>query len=163
MDLLPHSLTHAVKQSGSATKNDILEQVLADVHVTLLHGVIAVLVDALDVEASDLRMEHYLGGSESFVSDQDLPAVWKLVVLLAGVRSLGLLDGLVEVVDDIAHFFLDFSHDLELSLSSELITSLIKDLLEIVGDISSCQMDSLDGVGDSVSLVDGHGMGHTVT
>ena len=94
-------------------------------------------MDSFYVETGDLWMEHYLSSSEPLVSNQDLSAIWELVVLLAGMGCLGLLDGLVEVVDDVAHLFLDVSDDFQLSIGCERVTSLVQDLLKIIGNIST--------------------------
>jgi len=85
MNLLPHSLTHAVEKCVTTTKNDVLVEVLSDVSVALLDRIIAVLVDTLKVKASDLWAEHYFCGSKPLVSDEDLSAVWELIVLFTCV------------------------------------------------------------------------------
>ena len=119
-------------------------------------------MDSFYVEPSDLRVEHYLGCSEPFVADQDLSSIWELVVLLARVRCLCLLDGLVKVIDDVAHLLLDVSDDLELGVCGERVASLVQDLLEVFSDVITSQVDSLNGMRYSVTFIDWHGMRNTI-
>ena len=67
-------------------------------------------MDALQVMSRIARLEKDLRTSESFVANEDLAAVGKLIVLFAGVAFLRLLHGGVEVTHHIAHSFLDVTH-----------------------------------------------------
>jgi len=125
VDFLPHPLAHTVEERRASAENDVLKEILPDVHVALLHRVVAVFVDALYVKASDLGVEHYFGSSESLISDQDLSAVRQFIVLFARVGGLGFFESLVKIVHDIAHFFLDVPYYFQLSVSGELVTSLV--------------------------------------
>ena len=138
MDFLPHPFAHTVEEGGSSGKDNVLEQVFSNIDVTFLHGGIAVLVHSIKVvEARLFWAEKNLGGLESLGTDQDFPTIGKLVVLLASMALLGLGLGSLEVIDDVAHFFLDVLDDFELGISSEAETLLVQNLLQIGGDVSS--------------------------
>ena len=159
MDLLPHSFSHTIEEGGATTQDNVLEKVLADVHVALLYGVVTVLVDTLNlfVFLTGLGwVEHDFSCAEPLVANKDLSSIWQLVVLLAGVGVLSFLECVLVVIDHIAHLFLDVPHYLLLGLGGERVASLVQDLLEIVGDVSTGKVDSLDCVGDGVALVDWH-------
>jgi len=70
--------------------------------------------------------------------------------------SLG-LSGLI-VVNNITHFFFDVLNDFDFCICGEAITSLIQDLLEVLGDVITSQMNSLNGMRYGVTLVDWDGM-----
>ena len=163
MNLLPHSLAHTVKQGGASREDNVLEKVLADVLIALLHGVVTVFVDSLKVEAGLLGVEHYFGGSEALIADQNLSAIGEFVVLLTSVGVFGILDSSVEVVDNITHLLLDVSHDLKLSVGSERIATLVEDLLQVSSDVSTSKVNSLDCVGDSITLINRDGVGDTIS
>ena len=44
-----------------------------------------------------------------------------------------------------------------------IVTTLGEDLHEVVGKIATSQVKTEDGVGESITLVDGDGMGNTIT
>ena len=45
----------------------------------------------------------------------------------------------------------------------EGVAALRQDLHQVVGEVTSGQVETHDGVGQSVALIDGHVVGHTVT
>ena len=47
MDLLPHSFTHSIEEGGTTRQNDVLEEVLSNVYIALLHGGVAVLMNTI--------------------------------------------------------------------------------------------------------------------
>lgn len=108
-------------------------------------------------------VEHYFGSSESLIANQDFSSIWQLIVLFTLVRLLSFFEGVVVVVNYIAHFLFDVTHNLQLSVSCERVASFVEDLLEILSDVSSCQVDSLDCVGNSVALVDWNSMRYAIS
>ena len=66
-----------------------------------------------------------------------------------------ILGGFV-VVHNIAHFFFDIFYDFNFGIGCETVTSLIKDFLQIGSDVSTSQVNSLNGMWDSITLVDWH-------
>ena len=164
MDFLPHSFAHAVEQGRTSRKDNVLEKVFSYINVTFLHGGIAVLVHSIKmVEARLFWAEKNLSGLESLGTDQDFPSIGELVILLASMALLSLSLSSLEVIYNVAHFFLDVLNDFELGISSEAETLLVQNLLQIGGDVSSGQVDSLDGVGDSITFINWHSVRNSVT
>ena len=138
MDFLPHSFSHAVEQGRTSRKDNVLEKVFSYIHITFLHGGIAVLMHSIKmVEARLFWAEKNFSGLESLGTDQDFPAIGKFVILLASMALLSLCLSSLEIIDNVAHFFLDILDNFELGISSEAETLLIQNLLQIGGNISS--------------------------
>ena len=84
---------------------------------------------------------------------------------LAPAMELRLGDrlGSLEVVDNVAHFFIDVLDNFNFGVGGKTEALVIQDLLQIGGDVSSGQVDSLDSVGNSVSLVDWNRVGNSIS
>ena len=125
MDFLPHSFSHTVEKCGATTEDNILEKIFSYVDIALLYGVIAIFMDTFKIKSSFLWFEHYLSCLESLISDQDFTAIWKFIILFASVRVLCFFKCGIEIVDNIAHFFLNVPDNFNFGVSGEGITSLI--------------------------------------
>merc|ERR1719492_621063 len=162
-DLLLHPVSNTGVH-GSATREDgVGVQVLPDVDITLHDGVVGGLVDTAGLHTQERWLEESLGAPEPLISDGDHLSVRKLVGLLkAGARGGG---GhlLLEVKSDVAQLLLDVPDNLSLSGGGKAIASLGEDLHQVVGEITASQVEPEDGVGESVTLVDGDSVGDTVT
>ena len=97
------------------------------------------------------RLEECLGSPESLVSDGDDLSVRKFVGLLERAGAGSGLHLLLEVEGDVAEFLLDVSHDFPLSGGGERVTSLGQDLGEVVGQITSSQIQTDDGVREGIT------------
>merc|ERR1712094_123928 len=81
------------------------------------------------------------------------------LLLLAGE----VVDLISEGHGDVAEVLLDLLGGLTLSSGGEGDLGLLEDLADVVGEVTASEIDALDGVGHGVTLVDGHGVGHTIT
>merc|ERR1712105_499819 len=63
---------------------------------------------------------------------------------------------------DIAELFLDVTDNLALSCSGERVTTLSEDLYEVVGELTASQVQTKDGMGESITLIDGDIVGDTI-
>ena len=108
-------------------------------------------------------MEESLWAPETLIANGDDLTVGKLVALLqrAGGSSSGHL--LFEVQGDVAEFFLDVADNLTLGCGGERIATLGQDLHQVVGQVTASQVQTEDGMGECVTLVDGDGVGDTIT
>ena len=164
MNLGPHTLTHSFEQGAATGKDNVLEEVLAHIHVTFLNGIVAIFMNTLEViETSKLWAEQDLSSAESLVTNQNLSAIWELIVLFACMALLSLVHSGLEVVDDIAHLLLDITNDLDFGVGSEGIATLVQDFLEISCYVPTGKLDLLDGMWNCVTLKDWDGMGDTIT
>ena len=129
MYFLPHSFSHSIEQGWSTTENDILEEILTDVHITFLNWIVAVLMNTFYVEASILWMEHYFSRSEPLVSDQDFSSIRKLIILFTWMGSFCLFHWLFKVINNITHFLFNVPYNFKFSICCEWVASFIQDLL----------------------------------
>merc|ERR1712018_255794 len=60
-------------------------------------------------------------------------------------------------------FFLDVTNNFTLSCSGERVASLGEDFHEVVGELTSSQVQTEDGVWESITFIDGDGVGYTIT
>merc|ERR1719471_2160627 len=86
-----------------------------------------------------------------------------LVGLLQGGGGGGGGHLLLKVQGDVAQLLLDVTDNLALGGGGEGVAALGEDLHEVVGELTASQVEPEDGVGQGVTLVDGHGVGDTVT
>jgi len=74
-----------------------------------------------------------------------------------------LLEGGVEVVYNIAHFFFNIPDNFNFSISSEGITSFVKNFLKVGSYVSSGKMNALNSMWDGVTFIDRNCVRNTVT
>ena len=161
-DLLGHALGDAGEHGGAAGQDDVGVQVLADVDVALHDGLEGGVGDAVHLEAGEVGLEEDLGAAEALVADDDDVAVGELEGLLEGGGLGGLLHLLLEVDGDEAEGLLNVADDLALGGGGEGVATLGEDLHEVVGQVTSGKVETDDGVGKGVTLVDGDGVGDAV-
>merc|ERR1739848_774454 len=70
---------------------------------------------------------------------------------------------LLEVKGNIAEFLLDVTDNLTLSGGGERVTTLSEDFHEVVGELTASQVQTEDGMGESITLIDGDVVGDTIT
>merc|ERR1712176_255498 len=162
-DLLLHSVTNTGVHGGSAREDGVGVQILPDVDIALHDGVVGVLVDSGDLKTNEGGLEECLGSPESLVSDSDDLSVGELVGLLEGAGAGGGLHLLLEVEGDVAQLLFDVPDDFPLGGGGEGVTSLGQDLGEVVSQISASQIQTDNSVGESITFIDGDGMGNTIS
>merc|ERR1712242_270312 len=162
-DLLLHSVGNTGVHGGATGHDGVGVQVLPDVNIALHDGVVGGLVDSAGLHSQEAGLEEGLGAPEPLVADGDDLAVGKLVGLLQG--GGGGCGGhlLLEVQGDVAELLLDVTDNLALGGGGEGVATLGEDLHQVVSEVTASQVETEDGVGESVSLVDGDSVGHTVT
>ena len=151
------------KKARITYHDNVAVQVLPDVNVALHDGVESGNVDTTALKTKNGRLEESLRSTEALVANGDDLTVGKLVGLLEAGALAGGLDLLLEVEGDVAELLLDVTNDFALGGGGESVTTLSKDLHEVVGQIATSHVDTGDGVGKSETLVDGDNVGNTVT
>merc|ERR1719300_2304995 len=119
-------------------------------------------MNADDLHTQEGRLEDGLRAAEPLVSNGDDLSVGQLVGLLERRRGLGDVHLVLEVESDVAELFLDVADDLALGGGDHGVASLGHDLHEVVSQVASGQVETQDGVGEGVTLVDGDGMGNAI-
>merc|ERR1739845_216262 len=161
-DLLLHPVGDTGVHGGATRHDGVGVQVLPDVNIALHDGVVGGLVDTAGFHSEEGRLEEGLGGTEPLVANGDDLTVGKLVGLLEGGGGGGGGHLLLEVEGDIAELFLDVTDNLALGGGDHGVASLGHDLHEVVGQVASGQVETQDGVGEGVTLVDGDGVGDAI-
>merc|ERR1719288_125254 len=100
---------------------------------------------------------------ETLIANGDDLAVGKLIGLLKGGGGSSGGHLLFEVKGNIAELLLDVTDNLTLSSGGEGVASLSEDLHEVVGELTASQVQTEDGVGKSITFIDGDGVGDTIT
>merc|ERR1719361_235343 len=162
-DLLLHTIGNTGVHGGASGHDGVGVQVLPDVNVALHDGVEGGLVDATGLHSEEGRLKESLGATEPLVADGDDLAVGKLVGLLEGGGGGGGGHLLLEVEGDIAELLLDVTNDLTLGGGGERVATLGEDLHEVVGEFTASQVETEDGVGESITFIDGDGVRDTIT
>merc|ERR1712108_25455 len=161
-DLLLHPVGNTGVHGGATGHDGVGVQVLPDVNIALHDGVVGGLVDSASLHSKEGRLEESLGAPESLVADGDDLAVGKLVGLLQGGGGSSGGHLLLEVKGDVAELLLDVTDNLALGGGGEGVATLGEDLHQVVGELTASQVKTDDGVGKSVTLVDGDTVGDTV-
>merc|ERR1712161_153878 len=162
-DLLLHTISNARVHGGATGHDGVSVQVLPDVNIALHDGVVGGLVDSAGFHSQEGRLEEGLGGTETLVTDGDDLTVGKLIGLLEGGGGSSGGHLLLKVKGNIAKLLLDVTDNLALSGGGERITTLGEDLHEVVGQLTSSQVQTEDGMGKSITFIDGDVVGDTIS
>merc|ERR1719486_162423 len=162
-DLLLHTISNTGVHGGATRHDGVGVQVLPDVNIALHDGVVGGLMDTAGFHSEEGRLEEGLGGTEPLVTNGDDLTIGKLIGLLEGGGGSSGGHLLLEVKGNIAKLFLDVTDNLTLSGGGERVTTLSEDLHEVVGELTASQVQTEDGVGESITFIDGDVVGDTIT
>merc|ERR1712026_110769 len=151
-DFLLHTISNTGVHGGASGHDGVGVQILPDVNIALHDGVVGGLVDTAGFHSEEGRLEEGLRGTEPLVANGDDLTVGKLIGLLKGGGSGSGGHLLLEVKGNIAELFLDVTDDLTLSSGGERVASLGEDLHEVVGELTASQVQTEDGVGESITF-----------
>merc|ERR1719295_1310079 len=100
---------------------------------------------------------------EPLIANGDNLAVGKLIGLLKGGGGSSSGHLLLKVKGDIAELLLDVTDNLTLSGGGEGVAPLCEDLHEVVGQLTSSQVQTEDGVGEGITFIDWDSVGNTIS
>merc|ERR1712079_640544 len=120
------------------------------------------LMKTAGLHSEEGRLEESLGATETLIADGDDLAVGKLIGLLEGGGGSSGGHLLLEVKSDVAKLLLDVTNDLTLGSGGERVATLGEDLHEVVGEFTASQVETDNGVGESITFIDGDAMGDTI-
>ena len=69
---------------------------------------------------------------------------------------------MLEVEGDIAQLFFDITNDFTLGSGGEGVATLGEDFHQVVGQVTAGEIETENGVGEGISLVDGDCVGDTI-
>merc|ERR1712001_632637 len=111
-------------------------------------------MDTAGLHSEEGRLEEGLRGTEPLIANGDDLAIGKLIGLLKGGGGSSGGHLLLKVKGNIAKFLLDVTDNLPLGGGGERITALSKDLHQVVGELTASQVQTEDGMGKSITLID---------
>merc|ERR1719431_723025 len=120
-------------------------------------------METASLHSEEGRLEESLRAPEPLVTNGDDLTIGQLIGLLqgGGCSSSGHL--LLEVQGDIAKLFLDVTDNFTLGGGGEGVATLCQDLHQVVGELTASQVQTDDGMGKSITFIDGDTVGDTVT
>merc|ERR1711983_150638 len=120
-------------------------------------------MDTAGFHSQEGWLEEGFWGTETFVANGDDLSIGQFVGFLQGGGGSGGCHFLFEVKSNIAELFLDVTDNFTLSGGGGRVASLGEDLHQVVGELTSSKIKADNGVGESITLVDGDTVGDTVT
>merc|ERR1712001_416769 len=120
-------------------------------------------MDTAGFHSQEGWLEEGFWGTETFVANGDDLSIGQFVGFFQGGGGSGGCHFLFEVKGDIAELFLDVTDNFALSGGGERVTTLSKDLHEVVGELTASQVQTEDGMGESITLIDGDVVGDTIS
>merc|ERR1711951_28058 len=120
-------------------------------------------METTGLHSKEGRLEESLGAPEPLITDGDDLTVGQLIRLLQGGGGSSSGHFLLEVQGDIAELLLDVTDDLALSSGGEGVATLSEDLHQVVGELTASQVKTNNGVGESITFIDGDTVGDTIT
>lgn len=162
-DFLLHTLSDTWEQSSTTRHNNVTVQVLTHINVTLDDRVVGGLVNTSSFQTQVGWTEQSLSSSESLVTNGDNLSIWQLVGLLNSRRLRRSLHFLLKVQSDVTQLFLDVTDDFSFSGGGESVTTLGQDLHQVVGQVSTGQVQSQDTVRQGETSVNWDNVSDTVT
>jgi hypothetical protein len=125
----------------------------------------------------NIDLEEGFRATEAFIANGDDLTIRQLVALLKGRGWSGGGHFLLKVQCNVAKLFLkivgnifsalivmfnlDVTDNFTLSCGGEWVTAFSEDFHQIVGQVTAGQIQTEDGMGQGITLVDGHGVGYT--
>merc|ERR1711931_624234 len=162
-DFLLHTISNTGVHGGASGHDGVGVQVLPDINIALHDGVVGGLVDTAGFHSKEGRLEEGFGGTEPLVTNGDDLTIGKFIGLLEGGRGSSGGHLLFEVKGNIAELLLDVTDNLTLSGGGERVTTLSEDLHEVIGEFTTSQVQTEDGMGKSITFIDGDIVGDTIT
>merc|ERR1719300_172221 len=161
-DLLLHTVSNTGVHGGASGHDSVGIEILTDINIALHDGVVGGLMDTTCFHSKEGRLEECLRTGESLIANGDDLAVRKLIGLLKGGGGSGSGHLLLEVKGDIAELLLDVTDNFALSSGGEGVAALSEDLHEVVGELTSGEVKTDNGVGEGITFIDGDTVGDTV-
>merc|ERR1739846_216515 len=120
-------------------------------------------MDTAGFHSQEGWLEEGFWGTETFAANGDNLAIGQFIGFLQGGGSSSSGHFLFEVKGNIAKLLLDVTDNFTLSGGGERVASLGEDLHEVVGELTSSQVQTEDGVWESITFIDGDGVGDTIS
>ena len=162
-DFLGQTLGDVAEHGSTTGKNNVGVKILTNINITLHDGLEQSVVDTTGLLTNERWLEENFWAAETFVTNGNDVTVGKFVRLLEIRRLGGGLHLLIKVHGNVAEFLLDVTDNFTLGSGSERVTTLGEDLHHVVGQIATGKIDTKNGVGKGVTLVNWDSVRNTIT
>jgi len=162
-DFLLHTVSNTRVHGGTSGHDSVGIEILTDVNIALHDGVVGGLMDTAGFHSQEGRLEESLRGTEPLIANGDDLAIGQFIGLLKRRGSSSGGHFLLKVKSNIAELLLDVTDNLALSSGGEGVSTLGEDLHQVVGEFTASQVQTEDGMGESITFIDGDGVGDTIT
>lgn len=163
-NLTLQALGKTVVHGCTTGEDDVLQKFSARVDVTVRDRLVRKILDRHASLTVQIWLEQELGASHSDISwDCDDRLVWESVVGILLAALLGITDFISVVLCDVAKFFFDVTHNLELCRGGEVVPTALEQLLEPSTEDTASNVHLVDSVRDGETLVDWHSVRNTIT
>merc|ERR1719493_628541 len=162
-DFLLHPVSNTRVHGGATRHDGVGVQILTDVNIALHDGVVGGLMDTAGFHTQERGLEEGLRGTEPLIANGDDLAIGQLIGLLQGGGGSGGGHFLLEVKGNIAELLLDVTDNLTLSSGGERVAPLGEDLHEVVGELTSSQVQTEDSMGEGITFIDGDSVRDTIS
>merc|ERR1739844_456567 len=120
-------------------------------------------MNATGFHSKEGRLEESLRAAETLIANGDDLAVGKFIRLLKGGGGSSSGHLLLKVKSNIAELLLDVTDNLTLSSGGERVATFSEDLHQVVGEFTSSKIKTDNGVGKSITFIDGDTVGDTIS
>merc|ERR1712106_1087372 len=162
-DFRLHTVSNTRVHGGASGHDSVGIEILTDVNITLHDGVKGSLMEATGFHSKERWLEESLWATETLISNGDDLTVGKLIRLLKGGGGSSSGHFLLEVKSNIAELLLDVTDNLTLSSGGERVATLSEDLHQVVGQFTSSKVKTDNGMGESITFIDGDTVGDTIS
>merc|ERR1719511_513452 len=104
-------------------------------------------MDTAGFHSQEGWLEEGFWGTETFVANGDDLSIWQFIGLFQGGGGSSGCHFLFEVKGNIAELFLDVTDNFTLSCGGERVTPLCQDFHQVVGQLTSSQINPQNGMG----------------
>ena len=150
-DVLLHTISDSGVHGGTTGEDAVGVEVLTDINVAPHDGVVGGFSETDGFHSEEGWLEEGFRATEALVSNGDDLTVRKLVGLFERGGGSGGVHFLFEVQGDIAKLFLDVADNFTLGGGGERVAALSQDLHQVVGEIATSQVETLDGMGKGIT------------
>merc|ERR1719242_2508287 len=144
--LLGQSDINSWEHGGTSRQHSVGVQVTSNIHITLHNRFISQLVNTFTLFTNHVWLKQHLRTSESFSSDSHNLPIWQFIILLDIRRSLRFCQFFLVILCNISQFLLNISNNLSFCRGSKRVTSLSQYFHQIISQITSCQIQSLNSM-----------------
>mmetsp|Transcript_707 Transcript_707/g.1130 ORF Transcript_707/g.1130 Transcript_707/m.1130 type:complete len:390 (+) Transcript_707:183-1352(+) len=162
-NLLGHTLTDSGEHGGTSRKDNVGIKILTDIHITLHDSLEGRVGNTIHLQSGKVGLEQHLGTTEALISNHNNVSIGQFEGLFKGRRFGSLLHLFFKVDGDEAEGFLDVTDDFTFGSGGEGVSTLCQDLHEVIGEITSGKVETDNGVGEGISLVNGDSVGNTIS